>query len=89
MSSETSNVLIAYFSRTGHTRVIAEKIESNTGGDLFEIVTVNAYPADYEDCVDVARVEYETNARPELATHVSNMDDYDVVFLGYPDWFGT
>lgn len=89
MSAETRNVLIAYFSRTGHTKVIAEQIEASTDGDLFEIVTINPYPTDYEDCVDVAKVEYETNARPELATHVSNMDDYDVVFLGYPDWFGT
>lgn len=85
MNFET-NILIAYFSRTGHTKTIAEQIESKVGGELFEILTVNPYPADYEYCVDVAKVEYETDARPKLLTNVRNMEDYDVIFLGFPDW---
>lgn len=89
MSIGTSHILIAYFSRTGHTRAVAKQIESNAGGDLFEIVPAKSYPTDYEECVNVAEVEQETNARPQLASHVSNMDDYDVIFLGYPIWCGT
>ncbi len=82
-------ILIAYFSWSGNTREIAGRIRERIGGDLFEIKTVNAYPTEYRACTDVAKKEQNENARPALSTKVENMDDYDVIFIGYPIWWGT
>ncbi len=84
-----NNILVVYFSHSGNTRVIANQIHEKVGGDIFEIVTVNPYPTDYDAVVDQAKQEQEDNYRPELATEVENMDSYDVVFIGYPNWWGT
>lgn len=87
--AEEEKILVAYFSHSGNTRVIANQIHEKVGGDIFEIVTVNPYPKDYDAVVDQAKQEQEDNYRPELATEVENMDSYDVVFIGYPNWWGT
>ncbi len=89
MDSQKKNILVAFFSHSGNTRVIAENIHETVGGDLLEIATVSHYPDDYDACVDQASHEQKDNARPELSTHVDGMDSYDIVFLGYPDWWGT
>lgn len=60
-----------------------------TGGDIFEVCTVKSYPVDYAETTEVATVEKRTNARPELSSHVVNMDQYDTIILGYPNWWGT
>lgn len=88
-NSGTPKILIAYFSHTGNTRTIAEQIHNNVDSDLFEIVTINPYPDDYDTLVDLAKKEQTENARPELASHVEDMDSYDVIFIGYPNWWGT
>ena len=59
-----------------------------TGGDLYEIETVTPYPADYDECTDVAKQEQNENARPELVGNVENMDQYAVCYLCYPIWWG-
>lgn len=84
-----NNILVVYFSHSGNTRVIANQIHEKVGGDNFEIVTVNPYPTDYDAVVDQAKQEQEDNYRPELATEVKDIDSYDVVFVGYPNWWGT
>lgn len=89
MNTGNKKILIAYFSKTGNTREIANQIHANVGGDMFEIKTVDPYPADYKATVDQAKREQENNYRPKLATVVQNMDSYDVIFLGYPNWWGT
>jgi flavodoxin len=89
MDSAPKKILVAYFSHSGNTRVISNQIHEKVGGDIFEIVTVNSYPTDYNELVDQAKQEQEENYRPKLATKVENMDSYDVVFVGYPDWWGT
>ena len=95
--------LIAYFSRrgnnyvggrivdlpVGNTEVAAQMIQELTDSDLFRIDTVKAYPSDYEETTDVARLELRQHARPELAGRVENMGEYGVVYLGYPNWWGT
>lgn len=92
-------ILVAYFSRTGenysvgviekgNTHIIADMIAEQTGGDTFEIHTVTPYPDGYDECTEVARKEKDENARPELAGTVEGMDDYDIVFLGFPIWWG-
>lgn len=82
-------ILIAYFSKTGNTREIANQIHANVGGNMFEIKTVNPYPADYNATVDQAKKELESNFRPNLTARVQNIAAYDVIYLGYPNWWGT
>jgi flavodoxin len=86
-NEEGSNILIAYFSRTGNTETVANFIQEFTGGDLFEITAAVPYPDSYQACVDRASEEKANNSRPETATKVENMDQYDVVFIGYPIWW--
>ena len=95
----SNNILVAYFSRTGenysvgtittgNTAIVAQMIADQTGGDLFEIRPVTPYPSDYQEMLAVAEKEAAENARPEIADTVPNMQDYDVVFIGYPIWNG-
>ena len=98
-----SKSLIAYFSRKGNnyvagsivnlpignTEVIANKIHKLTGSDIFQIKTVKSYPEDYTETTNVAHEEQRENARPELTEIVDNMDSYDVIYIGYPNWYGT
>jgi flavodoxin len=98
-----SKSLIAYFSRKGNnyvagsivnlpignTEVIAKKIQKLTGSDIFQIKTVKSYPEDYTETTNVAREEKRENARPELTEIVDKMDSYDLIYIGYPNWYGT
>ena len=98
-SKPASKALVAYFSRAGenysvgvvekgNTEIIAEIIAEEVGADTFRIQTVNAYPESYDECTAIARQERDEGARPELTSTVANMDDYDVIYLGYPIWYG-
>jgi flavodoxin len=71
----------------GNTAKLAGWIQEATGGDVFSIITTQPYPSDYDECLDQASEEHDTDARPALAGSVENMDGYDVVFLGYPNWW--
>jgi flavodoxin len=64
-------------------------IQKITGGDLFHIEPVKAYPEDYTETTEVAKNELRTRARPKVTGQVENMGAYDVIFLGYPNWWGT
>jgi len=81
--------LLAYFSHSGNTRVIANKIHEKVGGDIFEIVPVDPYPRDYDAVVERARKELSNDHRPKLKTAMVNMNAYTMVFVGYPNWWGT
>ncbi len=85
--SGESGVLVAYFSWSGNTEMVANLIAQQTGGDLFEITPANPYTDDYDTLLDIARQEQAEDARPELANTVENWDSYDVVFVGYPNWW--
>lgn len=86
-ASETAGTLVAYFSWSGNTERMAQMIQEETGADLFEIQPAEPYTDDYDTLLDVARQEQADNARPEVASQVENWDSYDVVFVGYPDWW--
>lgn len=86
---KTRKILIAYYSRTGNTRNVAQEIQKNVGGDLFEIKTTNTYPEEYQATTEQAKTEKNNNFRPQLAAKVPNIDSYDVIFVGYPIWWGT
>ena len=86
-----SSVLVVYFSATGTTRGVAERIAALTGGDLAEIVPVQPYTAEdlnYNDRSTRATVEQNTpDARPEIANDIS-LEGYTTIYLGYPIWWG-
>lgn len=73
----------------GNTAKMAQWIQEYTGGNLFSIQVNDSYPDNYDECMDRAADEKAENARPELATHLDSLDDYDVVFLGFPNWWST
>ena len=72
----------------GNLEYMAEVIGDVTGGTLFRIETEEEYPLEHEALVDQAAVEQDENARPELEVHIEDLDQYDTIFLGYPNWWG-
>ena len=91
-------VLVVFFSHTGenyavgnikkgNTHIVAEMIADKTGGTLFEIVPEKEYPKTYKGCVDIAKEEKESGARPAIKGDVT-VESYDVIFIGYPNWWG-
>jgi len=84
-----SRTLVAYFSRSGNTRVVAGLIHRALGAELFEIRPAGPYPEDYLETVERARQERDGGYEPALETNVSSMAGYDTVFLGFPIWGET
>ena len=82
-------VLIAFFSWGGNTKGIAEEIRSQTGADLFEIELVHPYSSNYNTVLDEAQRDQKKQARPEIKNHVENMEQYDTIILGYPNWWAS
>ena len=87
--SPGKKILVVYFSHTGNTREIANQIHSIVGGDIVEIKTVKPYPRDYSTVVDQAKKELKNGYNPPLKTKVKNIRSYDIIFVGYPNWWGT
>lgn len=95
--------LIAYFSRAGenylngaiknltvgNTEIAAKMISEITGGDLFQIVPVHAYSDDYNECIFEAQDDQRRDARPDLKEYPDNLDAYDTIYLGFPNYWGT
>ncbi len=89
-SDATSNkILIAFYSWSGNTRYAAEQIQKATNGTLFEIKPKQAYPKDYAECVTQAKKEIQAGFKPELASDVENFSQYEIVFVGTPNWWST
>lgn len=72
----------------GNVEYMAQTIQQAVGGDLLRIETVEEYPLEHEALVDCAAEEQEAGARPALATQIENLEQYDTIFLGYPNWWG-
>lgn len=96
--TENKKSLVVYFSRAdenynvgyiekGNTEIVAELIAAETSTDLFHIEPVTPYPADYDQCTKVAQKERREKARPEIKGD-KKIEDYDVIFIGYPNWWG-
>ena len=90
--------LVVYFSHTGenynvgfikegNTAIIADMIAEAVGADKFEIVPEKTYPTSYNECIEVAQREKRANARPAVKSDIA-VEDYDVIFIGYPNWWG-
>lgn len=86
-TEESGGTLVAYFSWSGNTEQMAQIIAEQTGGDLFKIETATPYTDDYDTLLDIAQQEQADDARPELTAQVENWDSYDVIFVGYPNWW--
>ena len=93
-----AKMLVAVFSRAdenygvgyitvGNTMKLAQVIAAKTGAELFEVAPAKKYPADYDTCIDVAKKEQNQKARPAIAQD-KDISEYDVIFLGYPVWWG-
>lgn len=97
------HILIVYYSRKGenyfdgnirniskgNTAYVAEFIQRAVGGELFEIDTLKPYSSDYNTCTEEAQAELQANARPKLKEYLDDLEGYDTVFVGYPNWWGT
>lgn len=82
-TSESNNILVAYFSHTGNTEEAAQKIAEYTGGDLVEIQRAE----EYENLNEEAEAEILDDVHPDITVSVENIADYDTVFVGYPIWW--
>lgn len=91
-------ILVAFFSRAGenysvgnvkvgNTQIVAQLIADATKADTFQIRPAENYPTDYTECTEVAKEEHDTGARPAVIGDIK-AEDYDVIFLGYPNWWG-
>lgn len=72
---------------SGNTGVIADYIRQATGGDMFSILTEYYYPESYDETLNVAQQEIENDEHPGLASHIDDLDKYDTVFIGFPNWW--
>ena len=90
--------LVVYFSHTGenynvgvikkgNTHIIADMIADATGADRFEIAPEKRYPHNYNECIALAKKELQAGARPAVKGDIA-IEDYDVIFIGYPNWWG-
>ena len=100
-ANEDSNTLVVYFSvpdnrdnsyvevngdRLGNTQYMAYVIQKNIGADIFRILPKTPYPTDHNELLQVAQEEIRSNARPEIDGMIENLDSYDTIFVGYPNW---
>jgi flavodoxin len=86
---QNKKVLVAYYSHSGTTKRIAGQIRDAVGGDIFEIQTVKSYPDNYDKFLQEAKKEINDGFKPALKTKIGNISDYDVIFIGSPNWWGT
>lgn len=86
-ASATASIQIFNGEVTGNTGVMAHMIAEASGGELFSIRTVEPYPDSYDDTIDVGQSEKNNGIRPELSAHIENLDQYDTVFVGFPNWW--
>ena len=86
-SLSNKKILIAYFSWSGNTQYIAEKIHNTTGGDMFKIETATPYPSDYQETAyGIAKKQHDENIKPKLKNN-GDVSSYDVIFVGTPVWW--
>ena len=101
--TDENHVLVAYFTtksqldinrrisqeEIGNTAKIANMIKENVSCDLYEIETEYEYPQDMKSLLEIAKKEMDDQAYPPLLLHILNMKQYDIIFLGYPNWYNT
>ena len=88
-SGKGGKTLIAYFTWSGNTQGIAYEIQKQTGAEIFEIEPIPAYSESYNTVLREAQRDQRRQARPKLKKHVQNFAQYDVIMLGYPNWWAS
>ncbi len=86
---KAKKILIVYYSHSGSTKEIATQIQKTVGGDLFEIQTIESYPAEYNALTKQAKDEINRGYKPALKNRDGNTKAYDIIFIGSPVWWGT
>lgn len=86
---DSASAAYAGYVEKGNTEIVAETIAELTGGDLYRITTVEPYPDDYASMLKRAQDELDADARPELAGELPNLENYDIIMIGYPIWHGA
>jgi flavodoxin len=81
-----NKILIVYLSRTNNTKAVAQIIKNNTGGTLIALELQNPYPENYQANVQQVVKENETGYLPPLKTKIDSIENYNVVFVGFPTW---
>lgn len=98
-----SKILTVYYSRKGenycngsirdlkkgNTEVVAEMIQKTVGGDLFEVETAKTYSSNYTACTEEAKAELRSKERVAVKNYKDDLENYDIIFVGYPNWWGT
>lgn len=82
-------ILVAYFSWSGNTKAVAEEIHKQVGGDIVEIVPATPYSETYSVTVAKAKAEQAAGTRPAISTKIADFEQYDTIYLGYPNWWGS
>lgn len=75
--------------KVGNTKIIAEKLAKLTNSDIFEVKQINEYSSNYKTCTEEAKRDQQNDAHPDLAMYLDNIDEYDTVYLCYPNYWGT
>lgn len=83
-----SKSLVVYFSWSGNTENVAKSIQTQTDADIFEIVPATPYSDDYDTVVDLAQEEQRNNVRPAISGSIESIEQYDVIYVGFPNWWG-
>ena len=86
---DSASAAYAGYIEKGNTQIVAETIAGLTGGDLYQITTVEPYPDDYASMLKRAQEELDADARPALAGELPELEDYDIIMIGYPIWHGA
>ena len=88
-NSPSAKILIAYFSHYGNTQEIAFKINEMVGGEIFRIEPIKKYPNNYQEVLKISKDEIKTNYKPPLKKKVENIEKFDIIFIGSPNWYST
>lgn len=86
---EEPKTLVLYYSLTGTTKAVADEIATRLGADVEELVCIDPYDIIFQACIARCMQEREAGVLPEIAPVQADLSKYDVIFLGYPVWFGT
>lgn len=89
VSASDGKTLVVYFSWSGNTEDMATDLARQTGADLLGLEPADPYPEDYSATGDRAKIEADTNARPEIANLPESVSEYDTILVGYPIWWHT
>jgi flavodoxin len=84
-----TKILTVYYSHTGATKKVAEQVHAKLGGDIFELLPVDAYPADVGETIKRGQIENQDGVTIALQGELPNAADYDVIAVGTPNWYST